>query len=206
MIGKLKGIIEEVASNYALIDVAGVCYLVYCSRRTLQNFQLGNAAEIYIETHVREDQITLYGFGSKLEKTTFLQLITVKGVGPRMALSILGEIEVQKLSIAIISADKSVFTSISGVGPKLASRILTELKDKDFFAADESEIIVGGVNNQTSELPNINEENLQNAVQALQNLGVSRSEAYTKVSQILNTEGNISLSELIRKSLKQISK
>jgi len=201
MIGKLKGIVDEISLDHLLIDVVGVGYLVYCSARTLRSLSQGHAAEIYIETHVREDQITLYGFKDKVEKRAFLKLITVKGVGPKVAMAILGGIEPQKLFLAIASADTAMFSSISGIGPKLATRIVTELKDKEFILSSDVKLSPSGDENVEA-----GDEMLKNAVQALQNLGVSRSEAYAKVSKIIMEKKDLNLSDLIRESLKEISK
>lgn len=201
MIGKLKGIIDEISLDHLIIDVAGVGYLVYCSARTQRSLSQGHAAEIYIETHVREDQITLYGFKDKAEKRAFLKLITVKGVGPKVAMAILSGIEPQKLSLAIASADTAMFSSINGIGPKLATRIVTELKDKEFILPNDVKLSPSGDENVEA-----GDEMLKNAVQALQNLGVGRSEAYAKVSKIIMEKKDLNLSDLIRESLKEISR
>lgn len=203
MIGKLKGLIEEIGIDHVLVDVAGVCYLVYCSARQLHKLSKNKPVELYIETYVREDQITLFGFESSQEKSFFLKLVTVKGVGPKMALAILSCAEPQKLSLAITSGDNSVFSSVSGVGTKLANRIIAELRDKNFLFDDESNNInMGTIAAEKSS----GSGDLNSAVQALQNLGVSRSEAYLAVSKILSEHSNLGLSELIKRALKQISK
>lgn len=204
MIGKLKGIIDEVGIDHVLVDVAGVCYLVYCSARQLHKFSKSKPAELYIETHVREDQITLFGFENRQEKNFFLKLVTVKGVGPKMALAILSYGEPQKLSLAITSGDRAVFSSVSGVGPKLANRIITELRDKNLLLDDEGNKV--SMKAITGEDSRSDSDNLNSAVQALQNLGVSRSEAYLAVSKILSQQNDLGLGELIKRALKQISK
>jgi len=201
MIGKLKGVVDEVNENYLLIDVMGVCYQVYCSSKLTSTLSPGSSAEIVIETHVREDQITLFGFSSKREKEAYLKLITVKGVGPKMAMNIIGALDVIKLTNAIASGDKDIFSAISGVGPKLASRIISELKDKslvilDNFTSD------GKAHAKKGE----GDDLVDNAVQALQNLGVSRYDAYLAASKMMSENQGITLSELIKLSLKQISK
>ena len=110
----------------------GVGYVVFCSNSTIAD--LSNIGEerigLEIETIVREDQITLYGFASAIEKEWFLLLNKVNGVGPKMALGILSSISLENLSFAIASGDKAAFKPVSGVGPKLADRLITELKDK----------------------------------------------------------------------------
>ncbi len=201
MIGKLKGLVEEVDLDHMLVDVNGVCYLVLCSTNLLQKYRKGDKVELYIETHVREDQLTLFGFKDKNEKLCYQKLVTVKGVGPKMGLSIIGAIGASKLPIAIASGDKAAFSAVSGVGPKLANRIITELKEQDFiFGADNFQ--VAGKSSNSNAADDQERDNMNNAVQALQNLGLSRSEAYSNVSEVLRNEPGINLSDLIKKALK----
>ncbi|MEQ9115307.1 MAG: Holliday junction branch migration protein RuvA [Rickettsiales bacterium] len=202
MIGKLKGTVEEINNNNLLLDVSGVCYLVYCSTNLLSSVELNKGVEIYIETHVREDQITLFGFSTKKEKELYLQLVTVKGVGPKMGLAIVGSLEANKIANAIMAGDKDIFAQISGVGPKLANRIISELKDKNLGIFNHGDSV-----SFDSTMPGSSNEGLVNdAVMALQNLGISRYEAYACVSKLVAEDDSVSLGELIKKSLKQISK
>jgi len=129
MIGKLTGIIDTIFDDRIIIDVGGVGYIAFCSKTSISQLgQQGEQTSILIETHVREDQITLFGFATREEKEWFLLLNKVNGVGPKMALNIVSSIDVNTLSIVIASADKAAFKPVSGVGPKLAERIITELK------------------------------------------------------------------------------
>ena len=130
MIARLKGIVDSVAEGTAVIDVGGVGYLVFGSSRTLGRLAAGEAANLHIETHVREDHIHLYGFGDALERDWFRLLTTVQGVGDKVALAILSALAPDELLRAIASGDKGAVTRANGVGPKLATRILSELKDK----------------------------------------------------------------------------
>jgi Holliday junction DNA helicase RuvA len=201
MIGKLYGIVDEILNDFVLLNVNGVCYQVYCSSKSLGKMNKDDSVQLFIETHVREDQITLFGFLTQSEKNSYAKLVTVKGVGPKMALAILSSIKVSDLVMAIASGDKAAFSSVSGVGPKLAVRLINELKDKDFEVSGEISTNI----TQAVDLAE-NNETLDSAVSALINLGLSRSDAYSRSLKILNSDPEISLSDLIRKSLKEISK
>ena len=131
MIGKLKGIIESYGEDNIVLDVNGVGYLVHCSARTLQALPAtGEPVALAIETHVREDQIRLFGFLTDVEREWFRLLQTVQGVGTKVALAVLGTLKPGDLASAIAMRDKAAVARTPGVGPKVAERIVTELKDK----------------------------------------------------------------------------
>lgn len=130
MIARLKGIVEEIGDDYIVVDVAGVGYLVFASQRTLSRVATGDAAAFFVEPHVREDHIHLYGFLDAASRDWFKLLTTVQGVGAKAALAIQGVLNADELSRAIASGDKAAITRAPGVGPKLAQRLVSELKDK----------------------------------------------------------------------------
>ena len=131
MIASLKGVLESVAEESAVVDVSGVGYLVFCSGRTLANLpQPGEAVRFVVETHVREDHIHLYGFAEPGERDWFRLLTTVQGVGAKVALAILSALGPEELVQAVAAQDKAAVSRANGVGPKLAGRIVLELKDK----------------------------------------------------------------------------
>jgi len=130
MIGQLKGLVEAVGADSCLIDVAGVGYVAFCSAPTLAALSIGQACTLKILTHVREDHIHLFGFADAEEKAWFDLLLSVQGVGPKMALAILGHLDPESLANALMLEDKRPFQSVSGVGPKLAARLVTELKER----------------------------------------------------------------------------
>lgn len=130
MIALLKGRIEELGDGWAVVDVNGVGYLVFCSGRTLGLLGVGEAATIHVETHVREDHIHLYGFLDTAEREWFKLLTTVQGVGAKVALAILSVLSIDEITHAVAAGDKAQVGRASGVGPKLAGRIVSELKDK----------------------------------------------------------------------------
>lgn len=207
MIGKLTGLVDSIREDSAIIDVNGVGYLIYASAATLRSLpDKGQTVSVIIETHVREDHIHLYGFTEESERQWFLILNTVKGVGTKMALAILSVLSASQLQTAIMSKDKAAFTGISGVGPKLADRLLTELKGK-------GEKVIGGddIAGLTSPTTPVAEEaggqnkDITDAVSALTNLGYGRSDAFVTVTKIANQNTDISVEELIRNSLKELS-
>src|SRR5665213_638364 len=125
MIGKLKGRIDSIEEDSVLIDVGGVGYHVFCSSRTLAQLPAkGEAAELVTETHVREDHIHLYGFPDASEREWFRLLMTVQGVGVRMAMAILSVFSPAQLVQSIHARDTKSLTRVSGVGAKLAERLV----------------------------------------------------------------------------------
>src|ERR1044072_1126048 len=131
MIGKLKGIVDSYGEDYVILDVGGVGYQVHCSARTMHALPSpGEAATLSIETHVREDQIKLFGFTSDVEREWFRLLQTAQGVGAKVALSVLGAMKPSEIACAIAMGDKAAIRRAPGVGPKVAERLVIELKDK----------------------------------------------------------------------------
>lgn len=215
MIAKLTGVIDSVGLNYVIIDVNGVGYLVYASSRTLSRIgsARGTPVGLLIETIVREDQITLYGFADAAEKDWFQILCTVQGVGAKVAQGILGTVQVEQLPLVIASQDKSALRRADGVGDKLALRIVTELKEKagkmalGAAAQQKAGKAQAATGSKTSaavvEVP----QTISNdAVSALINLGYGRAEAFGAVANVIRDKGEaIALGDLIRESLKELS-
>lgn len=195
MIGKLQGQLEIISENQALIMVSGVGYLVFCSKKTLEAFGSGEYAELLIETHVREDHIHLYGFANNEEKQSFNLMQSVKGVGTKMALTILSQLAPDQIQNALIQQDNLIFQQVSGVGKKLAERIVIELKDK--FTSPYPHNIRLKQNNPTN-------NKASDAVIALTNLGINRSEAQMRINHILSHSPDLAISELIKLGLKKI--
>ncbi len=197
MIGKLKGIIDSCYHDHVIIDVGGVGYLVFCSSKTLANLTPGGSVMLLIETHVREDHIHLYGFYSSEEKSSFILLQSVKGVGTRMSLAILSTLSPDEISYALATKDTTAFSRVSGVGKKLAERIITELKDK-YSSNYISEIPITSSAGKDSSINNI----AIDSISALVALGINKAEAQNRVNTLLTQDKNISLNELIKLALK----
>ena len=205
MIGKLRGIVDELEDDSMILDVGGVGYLVFCSSRTLAALPpIGETAQLIIETHVREDHIHFYGFPDTIERDWFRLLATVQRVGNKMALTILGAYTPEQLAHAILAKDTTAFSRISGVGPKLAERIVTELKDKVSKLPTSNFQPTSALPQATAKKKSEPANNaVEDTISALVNLGYSRSEAYgaaLKASQ----NGDSSLDQLIRLSLKEL--
>jgi Holliday junction DNA helicase RuvA len=177
MIAKLSGIVDQVGPDGAVLDVAGVGYLAFCSNRTLGLLPSpGNPARLLIETHVREDHIHLYGFADAAERDWFRRLTTVQGVGARLALAILSAVAPEALTLAIVAQDKAALARADGVGPRLAARIVNELRDKIGGIALSPAAVPPAVSSPSAESA------IADAVSALENLKIGRAEAYTAVS------------------------
>ena len=203
MIGKLKGIVDDVEEEGLVIDVNGVGYVVAASPRTLRNLpKIGEAATLHIETQVREDAIRLFGFLATQERDWFRLLQTVQGVGAKVALAILGVLSAAELAGAIARQDKAMVARAPGVGPKLAARLVLELKDKAplLGVADLGGEIAGIA--PTTRLP----QPAQDAVLALVNLGYNRPQASLAVAKGVATLGaEAQTAALIRLGLKELA-
>ncbi len=205
MIGKLKGTIDSYGEDNVIVDVGGVGYVVHCSAHTLQRLpSVGEPVVIAIETHVREDQIRLFGFLSDVEREWFRLLQTVQGVGTRVALSILGTLRPADLATAVAMRDKGAIARAPGVGPKVAERIVTELKDKAPAYAEVDPAVVrlsGALDERTAPRP------LADAVSALVNLGYATPQASAAVAAAAREAGeDADTARLIRLGLKELAK
>ena len=173
MIGKLSGRLDSLGADGIVLDVGGVGYLVSVSARTLSALPPpGSQASLLVETMVREDAITLYGFVDPAERAAFRTLLTVQGVGAKVALGLLGTLSPGELAAAIAAGDRASLSRAPGVGPRLAARLVTELKGKAGFAdAPPSNPVPAA-----SEVPPP-DPLLADVLSALANLGIRRAEA-----------------------------
>lgn len=205
MIGKLKGVIDSYGEDYVIVDVHGVGYQVHCSARTLQSLPAqGEAATLAIETHVREDQIRLFGFTSDLEREWFRLLQTVQGVGVKVALAVLSTLRPAELANAIALRDKAAIARTPGVGTKVAERIVTELKDKTPAFSDLDPAVV-----RLSEAVDENRapQPVRDAVSALVNLGYGQPQAAAAIAAAAREAGeSADTAKLIRFGLKELAK
>jgi len=204
MIGRLKGLVEAFGDDFVLIDVHGVVYEVFCPSRTLSALpRVGEATVLHIEMMVREDLIRLYGFANESEKAWFNVLLSVQGVGARVALSILSTLGTSEIASAIALQDKAMIGRANGVGPKLALRLVTELKGKG-PALGPAEAGVLGL--QAALGDGVARSNIADAVSALSNLGYSAAQASAAVARVVSREGDDTATEkLIRLGLRELS-
>lgn len=205
MIGKLKGIVDSFGDDWVILDVGGVGYQADCSARTLQGLpQPGEAAQLSIETYVREDMIRLYGFGSDVEREWFRLLMTVQGIGSKVALAILGILKPGDLANAIALQDKAQISRAPGVGPKVAARVVAELRDKApaFSSVDPAVIsLQSELEERRAPLP------VADAVSALTNLGYPPVQASAAVAAAARNAGEGATTEmLIRLGLKELAR
>ena len=205
MIGKLKGLIESYGQDSVIVDVNGVGYEVHCSARTLQELPgVGQPAALSIETHVREDQIRLFGFLTEIEREWFRLLQTVQGVGAKVALSVLGTLKPSELASAIAMRDKAMVARAPGVGPKVAERIVTELKDKAPAYTDVDPALVrlsGALDDKRAPAP------VTDAVSALVNLGYGQAQAAAAIAAATRHAGEgAEATTLIRLGLRELAK
>ncbi len=200
MIAKLTGALDSTGPDWAIVDVAGVGYLIFCASRTLGRLpQPGQAVSLFVETHVREDHIHLYGFADPVDREWFRLLTTVQGVGARVALAVQSALSASDLAQAIAAHDKTVLTRASGVGPKLAGRIVSELKDRLGGLAPGSGAALREAAAAVAGGP------VADAVSALVNLGYRRAEAVGAVSHAAQRLGpQAALDSLIRAGLKEL--
>lgn len=197
MIARLTGILAESSSDHAVIDVAGVGYLVQASTRTLSAIgSIGGQVMLFTEMQVREDAITLFGFGSAGERDWFRLLTSVQGVGGRVALAILSVLDPEELSRAVASGDKAMIARANGVGPKLAQRIAMELRDK-----------VGAVELGPAGASAPKGGASADALSALTNLGFRPAEANAAVAAAVAELGDAaSLDGLVRLALRKAAR
>ena len=199
MIAYVKGILEELEQDAALIDVGGVGYRVYTPvSEELIRRGIGSEVRLYTYLNVREDAMVLYGFLEKSTLSLFEQLISVTGVGPRSALMILSTLSPQQVISAVITDDKKTLSSVSGIGAKTASRIILDLKDKVGKIGISSE----DAGFTLPQVSSVQAGPYQEAVEALVSLGFSGSEASKAVSRVTASSPDLSLEDIIRGSLK----
>ncbi len=200
MIAQLTGRVEALQDGSCILDVNGVGYLVQASSRTLAALQPAPAlTKLLIETHVREDAITLYGFADSAERDWFRLLTTVQGVGAKVALSVLSALSPRDLIGAIAAGDKAGLTRAPGVGPRLAVRLLTELRDK----AGAMPSSPGFAAPQSTRPASVADD----ALSALINLGYRRPEAQAAIGRAMDRLGeDAAIDTVIRESLRELAR
>lgn len=197
MIGRLSGTLVETRPDRALVDVSGVGYDVAIPLGTYTALPpAGERATLFVHTHVREDAILLYGFATAQEKLVFERLLTVSGIGPRVALTVLSGLPLPELVAAIAAQNAKKLATIPGVGKKLAERLGVELKEKmadlAFGAAPERAAGAGGL--------------LEDAVGALVNLGYKAAQAEAAVLAAAKSAASSDLPAILSTALKSLAK
>ena len=195
MFAYIKGTLEEKSTNYVVIDVGGIGYKIFMSNISINEIgELGNKVKVHTHYYVREDNISLYGFLTHEELKMFELLLSVSGIGAKSAISMLSNITPAGFACAIISNNVALLKKIPGIGPKTAQRIILELQDKlkseQELAKQDDQEEIKVINNN---------ENVEEAMQALQILGYNKKEIEKAFEKIANTD--VSVEELIKKGL-----
>ncbi len=204
MIGKLKGVVDDSDEESVILDVHGVGYLVHMSAKSLSRLpSRGEAAALLIDTWVREDMIRLYGFLSEAERDWFRLLVTVQGVGAKVALALLSVLEPNALASAISLNDIAMLSKAPGVGKRLAERLAVELKGKVSAFVSETTGLAYAPETMITRPTGAAAE----AVSALVNLGYPQAQAAAAVSLAQNALGaEAATATLIRQGLKELAK
>ena len=200
MLAYIKGSLEMKFDNYIVIDVGGLGYKVFMSEKAIEEVgNIGDIVKVHTHYHVREDDISIYGFLSSEELKMFELLLGVSGIGAKSAITMLSNITPSSFALAVITNDTSKLVKIPGVGAKSAARIILELKDKiKTIEAKEDK-----TNSQIQEAI-IDDDKAQEAISALQVLGYNKKEI-EKVFEKMDTE-KLSLEDMIRKGLSILAK
>lgn len=195
MINFVSGEIAFKSENSVVLDYNGMGFEIFVSTTSLVSMgQVGNNAKLYTYMNVKEDEISLYGFLTLEEKNMFLKLITVSGIGPKMALGILSGLSLSDLAVAIKGEDVKLLSTIKGLGKKTAERLVLELKDKIDLVGFS---VVKEVNDE------VNCNMVDEATEALVALGISKNEAYRLAK--LNAVGAESTEEIIRRTFQNLN-
>ncbi len=199
MFAYIKGSLEEKSSNYIVIEAMGIGYKIFMGETIINSLgEIGETIKIYTHYHVREDDISLYGFKTNEELRMFELLISVSGVGAKSALTMISNIEPSSFALAVISNDTSKLVKIPGIGAKTAARIVLELKDKL-----KNEQAIAKENKEVKTVI-VNDEKLNEAISALQVLGYHKKEIEKALEKLDLNE--MSLEEIIKQGLLYLSK
>ncbi|MEE3113213.1 MAG: Holliday junction branch migration protein RuvA [Bacteroidota bacterium] len=195
MISFIKGKKLEIDPTKIIIDVNGIGYELKISLRTYSEIKENSVVNLFTHLQVKEDSHTLFGFYDKSERTTFLSLLSISGVGPSTAIMILSSLSSSELNSAIISSDVLTIKSVKGIGLKTAERIILELKDK----------ILKNLNQKNPNNFLVERDNTikNEALSALSSLGISKNVVNNHIDRVLDNNNNISLEDLIREVLKR---
>ncbi len=201
MIAFVKGILEMKFNNYVVIETAGIGYKIFMSEKAIENIgNIGDTVKVHTHYHVREDDISLYGFLTNEELKMFELLLGVSGIGAKSALTMLSNITPSSFALAVITNDTSKLVKIPGVGAKSAARIVLELKDK----LKTMEAVENANENNKIQQIEIDNNKVSEAISALQVLGYNRKEIEKALEKI--DKNGLSLEDIIRKALAMLGR
>ena len=199
MISYIKGILEDMSPGMVVVDNHGTGYQMMVPMRGESFPKIGQEIKIYTHMHVREDDVSLFGFLSKEEKEAFELLIGVNGIGPKVGLSVLSTLSVYELKMAVISEDVKTISKTPGLGPKGAKKLILELKDKLSFEELEED----GVGAEIFDTSADSSDSVMITIEGLVSLGYSKSEAAIAVNKVEDAK-DLTPEELLKKALKNI--
>lgn len=199
MISYIKGILEDMSPGMVVVDNHGIGYQMMVPMRGESFPKIGQEIKIYTHMHVREDDVSLFGFLSKEEKEAFELLIGVNGIGPKVGLSVLSTLSVYELKMAVISEDVKTISKTPGLGPKGAKKLILELKDKLSFEELEED----GVGAEIFDTSADSGDSVMITIEGLVSLGYSKSEAAIAVNKVEDAK-DLTPEELLKKALKNI--
>ena len=197
MLAYIKGTITDIGSDEIIVETGGVGFLVFTSSQATTRLTKNQQAIIYTHLNVREDDMSLFGFLTKEERSVFRMLINVSGVGPKSALSILSCLSVDELRMEVLSDDYKAIAKANGIGPKTAQRLIIELRDK-FHLED----VLDSYEENTTDT-SVPEDLISEAAMALSSLGYSNVEALRAIKKVPNSEG-MTVEQLLKAALKNI--
>lgn len=201
MIGYIKGVVEYIQDDRVILENNGIGYQIFTTQMVIQRLTDIKEVKLYTYLHVREDELSLFGFLSKEELDTFQLLLSVNGVGPKAALAVLSVLTVQELTYAVMSGDVKAITKANGVGSKGANRIIMELKDK---LKIEDVLEEGLRNNVTaSQRDGEKSDSISDTVLALVSLGYSETEALRGVNRVVGA-ADMDSEALLKQALKNL--
>ena len=193
MITQIRGRLVEKNPTYVVVDCSGVGYLLHISLQTYSSITDEEAIRLYTHLSIREDAHTLYGFYTKMEREVFKLLISVSGVGPSIARTMLSSMTSEDIQNAIASENVALIQSVKGIGAKTAQRVIVDLRDKILKTFDIDEVSV-----------NTNNTNKEEALSALEVLGFNRKQSEKVVGTILKESPEATVELLIKKALKSL--
>ena len=199
MISYIKGILEDMSPGMVVVDNHGIGYQMMVPMRGESFPKIGQEIKIYTHMHVREDDVSLFGFLSKEEKEAFELLIGVNGIGPKVGLSVLSTLSVYELKMAVISEDVKTISKTPGLGPKGAKKLILELKDKLSFEELEEDWVGAEIFDTSVD----SSDSVMITIEGLVSLGYSKSESANAVNKVEDAK-DLTPEELLKKALKNI--
>jgi len=195
MISYIKGVITHKNPTYIIVETGGIGYHVNVSLHTYAQIEKEERIKILIHQHIKEDSNTLYGFSEEAERSLFILLISVSGIGPNTARVILSGMMPEEVRASILGENVAAFNRVKGIGPKTAKRIILDLKDKVMKDSGENTVSLSGQDNTLR----------TEALSALVALGFAKVSVQKTLNRVLQAEKFTSVEQLIKVALKQLS-